>query len=58
MSLITLEGTVRDGRIYREGDVRLPENAKVYVVIPHIDGPQVVQIVTPGLALREQIKDF
>jgi antitoxin component of MazEF toxin-antitoxin module len=34
MSVTTYQGTVENGRVRLAGDVRLPENAKVYVVVP------------------------
>ena len=58
MSVVTIEGTVRDGQIRLEGDVRLPENAKVYVVIPEAGSPQMVRVVSPRLVHRDQINDF
>lgn len=58
MSVITLEGVVRDGQIRLEGDVRLPENAKVYVIIPEAGSPQRVRVASPRLVHRDQLKDF
>ncbi|GIK58828.1 MAG: hypothetical protein HND44_14545 [Chloroflexi bacterium] len=34
MSVITYQGTVEKGRIKLAGNVRLPEKAKVFVVVP------------------------
>lgn len=34
MSVTTYQGTVEDGRVRLAGDVRLPENARVYVIVP------------------------
>lgn len=58
MSVITLEGIVRDGQIRLEGDVRLPENAKVYVIIPEAGSSQKVRVASPRLVHRDQLKEF
>ena len=34
MSVFTIEGIVNHGQIKLNGDVRLPDNTKVYVVVP------------------------
>ena len=34
MSVTTYQGTVENGQVRLAEDVRLPENAKVYVVVP------------------------
>jgi hypothetical protein len=34
MSVTTFQGTVENGQVRFAADVRLPENAKVYVVVP------------------------
>jgi hypothetical protein len=34
MPVTTFSGTVEDGRVKLAADVHLPENAKVYVVVP------------------------
>lgn len=34
MSVTTYQGTVENGQVRLAGDVRLPENATVYVVVP------------------------
>lgn len=45
MAVLTLEGIVRDGRIEIREDVKLAENARVYVIVP--DG-----ILSPPPRLR------
>jgi len=37
MSVTTYQGTVEDGQVRLAGNVRLPENAKVYVVVPDVE---------------------
>jgi len=36
MSLMTLEGIIKDGQIRLNSRIDLPENAKVYVIFPEI----------------------
>jgi hypothetical protein len=58
MGIMTLEGTVEHGQIRLQGDIRLPEKAKVYVIIPGMYVERVAHIFTPHLANPEQAKDF
>ena len=37
MSVTTYQGTVENGQVKLTGDIRLPENAKVYVVVPDVE---------------------
>ena len=37
MSVMTYQGTVENGQVRLAGDVRLPENARVYVVVPDVE---------------------
>ena len=37
MPITTYQGTVENGRVRIAGDVRLPENARVYVVVPDVE---------------------
>jgi len=39
MSITTYQGTVENGRVKLSGDVSLPENAKVCVVVPDVGSP-------------------
>lgn len=34
MSVTTYQGTVENGQVRLAGDIRLPENTRVYVVVP------------------------
>ncbi len=36
MTVTTYQGTVEQGRIKLAGNVRLPEKAKVYVIVPDV----------------------
>ena len=58
MSVVTIEGIVKDGQIRLKSDIRLPENTKVYVVVPDMQVEQVVRILSPRLAHPEQAADF
>ena len=37
MPVTTFQGTVENGQVRLAGDVHLPENAKVYVVVPEFE---------------------
>jgi hypothetical protein len=37
MSVTTYQGTVENGQVRLAGDIHLPENAKVYVVVPDVE---------------------
>jgi hypothetical protein len=36
MSITTYEGVVEKGKIRLKSDVKLPENVKVYVIVPEV----------------------
>ena len=54
MRVTTFEGTVENGRIRLPATVRLPERAKVYVVIPDVEVQTVAYIGSPRLVHLEQ----
>jgi hypothetical protein len=54
----SFEGTVENGRIRLEPGVRLPENTKVYVLVPNRPVTPIARIRSPRLAHREQTADF
>ena len=58
MSVVTLEGIVEHNQIRLTGNVRLPDNTKVYVVVPGVQVEQVAHIFSPRLAHPEQVADF
>ena len=37
MSITTYQGTIENGQVRLAEDVRLPENAKVYVIVPDVE---------------------
>ena len=57
MSVTAIEGVVKNGQIQLKGNIRLPENARVYIVIPEFM-PKVAHVFSPRLAHPEQAKDF
>lgn len=58
MSVTSFEGTVENGRIRLEPGVRLPENTKVYVLVPNLLVPPTAHIPSPRLARPEEAADF
>ncbi|OGQ79651.1 MAG: hypothetical protein A3F90_16330 [Deltaproteobacteria bacterium RIFCSPLOWO2_12_FULL_60_19] len=58
MRVTTLEGIVENGQIRLPAAVRLPEKAKVYVIIPDVEVQTVAYIGSPRLAHPEQAADF
>jgi hypothetical protein len=58
MSVTTIEGVVEKGQIRLPATVRLPERAKVYVLIPDVEVSPVAYIGSPRLAHPEQAADF
>jgi hypothetical protein len=55
---ITLEGVVERNRIRLKANVRLPENTKVYVIVPDVQAEQVARVYSPRLAHPAQAADF
>jgi hypothetical protein len=58
MAILTLEGIVEHGRIRLLDPATLPENAKVYVVIPDFDRAPPARVASPRLVHPEQAADF
>lgn len=58
MTLSTFEGIVENGRIRLSDNVMLPENTKVYVVIPGLEATPKAHIYSPCLVHPEQVGDF
>jgi len=58
MVVRTFEGIVEQGQIRLLATVRLPEKAKVYVVIPDVEVQTVAFIGSPRLVHPEQAADF
>lgn len=58
MKVMTYEATVENGQIKLSQAVRLPEHARVYVVVPGVEESPRSQIASPRLARPEQASDF
>jgi len=60
MAVTTYEGVVEKGKIRLKAGVKLPENAKVYVIVPDLkmDKKKVVQILSPRLIHRGDAARF
>lgn len=58
MGIATFEGIVEHGQIRLKAGIRLPEKAKVYVIIPDIRIERNARIFSPRLAHPEQAADF
>jgi hypothetical protein len=62
MSVVTFEGIVEHGQIRLKDDVRLPEKALVFVVVPDmrfdLDIKRGARVFSPRLAHPEQAADF
>ena len=58
MGIATFEGVVENGQIRLPAAVRLPENTRVYVVIPDVEVQPVAYIGSPRLVYPEQAVDF
>jgi hypothetical protein len=58
MSIVTIEGVVEHGQIRLKSDIQLPDNTKVYVVVPGMQIQQIARVASPRLAHPEQVADF
>lgn len=58
MKIETYEGIVENGQIRLPADVRLPEKARVYVVIPGVETRPIAYIGSPRLVHPDQAADF
>ena len=61
MAVLTYEGVVEKGKIRLKAGVKLPENAKVYVVVADTQTAKkkkTVRVLTPRLVKRKQAADF
>jgi hypothetical protein len=58
MKVMTYEGRIENGQVRLSEPVRLPEKAKVYVVVPEAGEVTRVRIASPRLVHPEQAADF
>jgi len=57
-SVRTFEGRVEDGQIRLRGNIALPDETRVYVVVPEMADDQPARIRSPRLVHPEQAGDF
>ena len=57
MQVTTIEGIVKDGQIHLSEDVKLPEAATVYVVVPNLQ-KRTARIMSPRLANKSDANRF
>ena len=58
MAVSILEGVVEKGQIRLRNNVTLPENTKVYIVIPGFEDVSRAHIYSPRLVQPEKAVDF
>jgi hypothetical protein len=60
MAINTYEGVVEKGKIRLKAGVKLPENAKVYVIVTDLEmeKKKPIRVLTPRLARRGQATQF
>jgi hypothetical protein len=58
MNVATFEGFVEQGKIQLKTAIHLPDNTRVYVLIPDFRIEQRIQVLTPRLLHPEQAEDF
>lgn len=57
MQVTTIQGIVKDGQIHLSENVKLPEAATVYVVVPNLE-KRTARIMSPRLVDKKRLKDF
>jgi hypothetical protein len=58
MSVTTYEVTVENGQIQLPEHIQLPENAKIYIVVPNVKTPKVAHVNTPHPVQPQQQVNF
>jgi hypothetical protein len=60
MSITTYEGVVEKGKIRLKSGVKLPENVRVYVIVPDAvpEEKKTARVLTPRLTHRKQAANF
>jgi hypothetical protein len=58
MNVLTYEAIVERGEVKLPETVRLPEHAKVYVVVPGVENLPPSRIETPRVLRPEHVSDF
>ncbi|MCX6038636.1 MAG: hypothetical protein NTW99_12245 [Chloroflexi bacterium] len=58
MTITTYEGVVEKGQIRIKDSVHLPDNTKVYVVVPETKAKKSARVMSPRLVHHKQVADF
>ena len=58
MTITAYEGVVEKGKIRLKTGVRLPDNTKVYVVVPDLQTKKTARVTSPRLVDRKKVADF
>jgi hypothetical protein len=58
MSLTTFEATIKNGCVQLPENVSLPENTKVYVLVPRVTSDETARLRSPRLVDSEKAADF
>jgi hypothetical protein len=58
MTITTYEGVVEKGKIRLNNSVHLPDNTKVYVVVPVTKAKKNPRVTSPCLVHPRQVADF
>ncbi len=58
MQMTAFEGIIENGRVRLTTNIRLPENTKVYVLIPDSEDKKMARIFSPRLVHPEQAAEF
>ena len=58
MAVLTVEAVIEKGQVRLPTDLHLPDQTKVYVVVPDVETEQTASIPSPRLAHPEQAGDF
>jgi hypothetical protein len=56
--LATYEGIIENGRVKLPSNVGIPEQTRVYVLVPGNENLSTPYVASPQLSNREQLKDF
>jgi hypothetical protein len=58
MTITTYEGVIEKGKIRLKTSLRLPDNTKVYVLVPETKAKKTARVTSPRLVHRKQVADF
>jgi len=56
--LATYEGVVENGHVMLPPNADIPDNTRVYVLVPDVESQRTPHIASPRLVHPEQAKDF